>query len=156
MRAIRGTLNAQRHGAVGAAYGQLASEGGEVKKKDLMKRHRRADTDKVMKALGDNSFDGVITRAEWFDYYSGVSANFDTDEGFELMIRNAWHLAGGSGGAANTANVRVLVTRLDGSKSVECIENDLGLDMRDHAAVLTRLKEQGIWDAVAAERVSAL
>eukprot|EP00966_Prymnesium_polylepis_P261791 6047371-Prymnesium_polylepis.1 len=72
------------------------------------------------------------------------------------MMRNTWHIAGGAGAAANTANTRVLVTRLNGTKTVECIEDDLGLNMRDHAAVLKRLKAQGIWDAVAAERVSSL
>ena len=71
---------------------------------------------------------------------------------FALMMRNAWHLPGGIGAAANTANTRVLVTHLDGTQSVECINDDLGLDMGDHAAVLKKLKAQGIWDVKAVSR----
>lgn len=37
---------------------------------------------------------------------------------------------------------RVLVRRADGSESVEMIENDLGLNPRDHNAVLSRLRAQ--------------
>ena len=48
------------------------------------------------------------------------------------------------------------MTHKDGSKTVECIEQDLGLDLKDHGAVLTALKRQGLWDAVAAERVSSI
>ena len=49
---------------------------------------------------------------------------FDGDDYFELMIRNAWHIAGGKGAGGKTREVRVLVTHLDGGKSVECVEDD--------------------------------
>jgi hypothetical protein len=32
------------------------------------------------------------------------------------MIRNAWHISGGEGQAANSANLRVLVTHADGTQ----------------------------------------
>ena len=102
--------------------------------------------------LGDKNGDSRIEFAEFEDYYAGLSANFDTDQEFELMMRNAWHIPGGIGAAANTANTRVLVTHLDGTQSVECIDDDLGLDMTDHAAVLRKLKAQGIWDVKAVSR----
>ena len=54
----------------------------------------------------------------------------------------SWHIPGGVGAEENTANTRVLVTRLDGQQTVECIENDLGLDLSDYAAVLGALKSQ--------------
>ena len=50
----------------------------------------------------------------------------------------------------------MLVTHKDGSKTVECIEQDLGLNLKDHGAVIEAFKKQGIWDAIAAERVSSL
>jgi len=59
------------------------------------------------------------------------------------MIRNAWHISGGEGAAANSANRRVLVTRADGSQYVEEIKNDLGLKAGDKAGMLARLKAQG-------------
>jgi Ca2+-binding EF-hand superfamily protein len=48
--------------------------------------------------------DGLVTYDEFEDYYKGVSASIDDDDYFELMIRNAWRIAGGEGVSANTAN----------------------------------------------------
>ncbi|CAF3683730.1 unnamed protein product [Rotaria socialis] len=36
--------------------------------------------------------DGVVTRAEFIDYYSGVSASIDNDMYFDLMMRNSWKI----------------------------------------------------------------
>lgn len=41
--------------------------------------------------------DGKVSYSEFEDYYKDVSASIDTDDYFELMIRNAWHIAGGKG-----------------------------------------------------------
>ena len=73
-----------------------------------------------------------------------MSASIDLDDYFELMIRNAWHIPGGEGWCANTANKRVLVTHPDGSQTVECINDDLGLDLNDPAAIQAKLQEQGV------------
>eukprot|EP00595_Chromulina_sp_UTEXLB2642_P002354 CAMPEP_0196767968 /NCGR_PEP_ID=MMETSP1095-20130614/42183_1 /TAXON_ID=96789 ORGANISM="Chromulina nebulosa, Strain UTEXLB2642" /NCGR_SAMPLE_ID=MMETSP1095 /ASSEMBLY_ACC=CAM_ASM_000446 /LENGTH=108 /DNA_ID=CAMNT_0042136885 /DNA_START=915 /DNA_END=1238 /DNA_ORIENTATION=- len=54
--------------------------------------------------------DGIVSYEEFEDYYKDVSASIDDDTYFELMMRNAWHIAGGEGAAANSSNRRVLVT----------------------------------------------
>lgn len=88
--------------------------------------------------------DGKVHPDEFCKYYSNVSASIDLDDYFELMIRNAWHIPGGEGWCANTANKRVLVKHPDGRETVECINNDLGLDLSDPEAIAAALREQGI------------
>ena len=78
-----------------------------------------------------------------------VCVSIDTDDYFELMMRNAWHLAGGTGWCENTANLRVLVTHADGSKTVETVNQDLGLKRTDLEGIKRRLIKQGITDVVA-------
>jgi len=66
-----------------------------------------------------NVRDNKVTKEEWLDYYRDVSASIDEDDYFELMIRNAWHLAGGEGQYENTTIKRHLVTDADGNQRVE-------------------------------------
>ena len=89
--------------------------------------------------------------------YAGLSASMPTMEDnryFALMMRNTWHIPSGGAQAANTANTansRVQVTHLDGTQSIESIDENLGLDLTNQAAVLSKLKKQGIWDVVYVE-----
>ena len=75
--------------------------------------------------------DGKVTFAEFENYYTNLGANIDRDDYFELMIRNAWHISGGEGAAANSANKRVLVTDNDGSQHVLEVKNDLGVTSKE-------------------------
>ena len=86
--------------------------------------------------------DGVVTFDEFCNYYANISASIDDDDYFELMIRNAWHISGGEGWSANTANRRVLANCKDGRQTVEEVKNDLGT--RDSEELLRRLRLQGI------------
>lgn len=88
--------------------------------------------------------DEIITREEFESYYANLSASIDSDDYFELMIRNAWHISGGEGWCENTTNRRVLVTHADGHQSVEEIKNDLGLQANDKKGMVQRLKAQGL------------
>jgi hypothetical protein len=63
--------------------------------------------------------DGIIEREQFQEYYANIGSSVESDDYFELMIRNAWHISGGVGAAANSSNKRVLVTRADGSQ-VRC------------------------------------
>jgi Ca2+-binding EF-hand superfamily protein len=89
--------------------------------------------------------DGVVSREEFLNYYKNLSASIDNDDYFELMLRNAWHISGGQGMAANTDNLRVEVEFTDGSPAkVVCIENDIGIRRGDMGAVKRRLEQQGV------------
>ena len=88
--------------------------------------------------------DGKVTQDEFVNYYSNIGASIDNDDYFELMIRNAWHISGGEGWAANSANRRVLVTDSMGNESVQEIKDDLGLSSGDKAGMMERLRAQGV------------
>lgn len=68
--------------------------------------------------------DGIVTLDEFCSYYANISASIDDDDYFELMIRNAWHMSGGKGWAANTTVARVLVTAADGTQSIQEAKKD--------------------------------
>jgi Ca2+-binding EF-hand superfamily protein len=95
--------------------------------------------------------DGMVTEQEFINYYTNLSASIDNEDYFELMIRNAWHISGGEGAAANTANRRVLVTDASGRERVQEINNDLGLRPGDKAGMVTRLVTQGVGDISAGD-----
>jgi Ca2+-binding EF-hand superfamily protein len=88
---------------------------------------------------------GGITLGDFLEYYKDLGASIEDDDYFELMVRNAWHLAGGKGVSANTANLRVLVTFNNGRQQVVCVENDLGVS-RNPAAIAVQLEKEGLKD----------
>ena len=42
--------------------------------------------------FGDKNKDGKLTRSEWNDYYSAVSASIDNDDHFVQLMKTAWKL----------------------------------------------------------------
>jgi len=92
--------------------------------------------------------DGAVTLQEFTNYYHNISASIHNEDYFELMIRNAWHISGGEGAAANSANKRVLITDSSGKQRVVEIQNDLGLDLvpekQRNEEIMKRLKKQGV------------
>lgn len=103
-----------------------------------------------MKQWENGQADGKVTKEEFIEYYDDISCEIENDNYFELMIRNAWHISGGEGAAANTTCRRVLVTHRDGRQSVEEIKNDIGIGPNDIEKMRANLKQQGI-DAVKIE-----
>ncbi|KAG6586864.1 putative calcyphosin [Phytophthora cinnamomi] len=96
----------------------------------------------------DSRGDGVITWHEFLEYYKDLSAGIANDDEFELMVRNAWHLSGGTGWSANSSCRRVLATFRDGSQRVLEIENDLGIAASDTRRIMEKLAAQGHRDIV--------
>ena len=160
---VRGSMSRRRMAMVDQAFAQLDKDGsGLVDFSDVMdtynaKSHpdfisgRRTEKQILEDFLGNfiiprkraQAFSG-ITRKDFTDYYNNISSSIDNDDYFELMIRNAWHISGGEGAAANTANRRVLVKHIDGSETVEEIKKDLGLGGKDKAGMVARLRAQGV------------
>jgi hypothetical protein len=157
---LRGELNERRKGLVMQAFAVLDTDGsGEILPQDLVDRYdssrhpdviagRRTAAEVLQEFLETfdvgGVVDGKITKDEFLNYYRNISASIDEDVYFELMIRNAYHISGGEGQAANSANLRVLVTHRDGRQTVEEIKNDLGVAAGNRKRILKRLSEQGI------------
>jgi len=165
--AVRGGINARRQGMIDMAYKVLDRTGdGKITAQDIqacfnVDHHpdvlagRLSPEDALGNFLAQFDTieqDGTVTQKEFTEYYKNVSASIDNDDYFELMIRNAWHIPGGDGWCENTANTRVLVVHTDGTQKVVMLENDLGLDLNDQAAVIQALKAQGITDIAKATR----
>jgi len=156
---LRGELNLRRAQLVLLAFDILdADKGGFVDIDDIADKYNAKTNPDVMSGkktekqvlkefldtFDSGDKDGKVYPDEFCKYYSNVSASVDLDDYFELMIRNAWHIPGGEGWCANTANKRVLVTHPDGRQTVECINNDLGLDLSDPKAIAASLRAQGV------------
>ena len=156
---IRGDMNSRRKKMVRMAFNILDKDGsGTITIDEIMNvydftYHPEVRTGKKTIAQAAHDFmnqwdrsdkDGIVTVEEFEDYYKDISASIDDDTYFELMIRNAWRIAGGEGMAANTANRRVLVTNKDGSQSVQTINDELGMNARDMNDVRGRLARQGV------------
>ncbi|DBA03346.1 TPA: hypothetical protein N0F65_004623 [Lagenidium giganteum] len=158
---MRGEMSARRLDFVHRAFAILDKDGSGIVTLDELReaydtsKHPdvlagRLTPDEALKIFAEQwetqaaTRDGEITREEFETYYRNVSASIDSDDYFELMMRNAWHISGGEGNCANTSNRRVLVTRADGTQSVEEIKNDLGIRAQDKDKMRANLHAQGI------------
>ena len=161
--ACRGDLNDRRKKMVKMAFDILDKDRSGVVTVDEMmeaydftknpeviagKKSLKEAAVEFMRQWDRHDVDGIVSYEEFEDYYKEISASIDGDDYFELMIRNAWRIAGGEGAAANTANKRVLITNKDGSQQVVTVNNELGMKQgKDQAAmadIRKRLGQQGV------------
>jgi calcyphosin len=108
---MRGYLTPARRALVHRAFRKMDKDGsGVIDWTDLqdvynVKQHPKVLSDEfseeqaltdVLSKYGDESFhangDGKLSQQEFEQYYANVGANIDTDEYFELMMRQAWRL----------------------------------------------------------------
>ena len=105
---LRPPMNDLRVKLVEAAFKKLDVTGdGTVTLEDLRKVYSvkdnpdfssgRRNEEEILKAFlakfeKNTSTDGILTKQEFLDYYSGVSASIDDDLYFDLMMRRAWRL----------------------------------------------------------------
>ena len=160
LRGVRGRMARRRVKLVRTAFGLLDKTADEtITVEDLLQAYDTSQHPEVISGdaspddilaqfleLWDKDRNGTVTWQEFLDYYKDISCGIDDDAYFELMMRNAWHISGGEGVAANTTCIRVLVTHSDGSQTVEEVKNDLGIRFGDLKAVTARLNSQGITD----------
>eukprot|EP00742_Colponemidia_sp_Colp-10_P015747 GILJ01017994.1.p1 GENE.GILJ01017994.1~~GILJ01017994.1.p1 ORF type:complete len:275 (-),score=64.63 GILJ01017994.1:125-838(-) len=107
----------------------------------------KASVEDVLKdfmQVWDQNKDGKVTLEEFREYYADIGANIDSDDYFELMIRNAWHISGGEGVCRNTTCLRVLVTFNDGRTQVLEVKDDLRIKRGDTDAIKAKLAQQGV------------
>jgi len=134
---IRGPMNDFRKGFVQLAFNKLDKTGdGIVDVNDLVGTYdvsfhpkfksgemsRNEILGEFMAQWDTCVKDGKVSFEEFCGYYDDVSASIDEDDYFELMMRNAWHIAGGEGQSANTSIPRHLVTGADGKQRVEMVK----------------------------------
>ena len=156
---IRGELNARRKKLIRMAFDILDADGSgyitveeiaevyDVSQNPDVTMGKKTEREALLEFMGQwegGDKDGVVTYEEFEDYYKEISASIDGDDFFELMIRNAWRIAGGEGASANTANLRVLVTDKDGKEHVATVEKELGLKQGDREEIRKRLMAQGV------------
>ena len=133
LRALRGDLNERRRALIMLAFKKMDRTGdGRVTLDDIQqqydvsfhpdfkagKKSKQQILEEFLKQWDTVKKDGIVTADEWEDYYKDVSASIDDDDYFELMIRNAWHIAGGKGQCENTTIKRELVRDEQGNEKV--------------------------------------
>lgn len=162
LRGLKTGMSFERKQLVRQAFNLLDKTGdGEVKVDDILSAYNfdahpeviagKLTPDHAAEQMLENferggDIDGTVTWPEFLDYYKAISLSIDDDTYFELMMRNAWHISGGEGAAANTTCKRVLVIHSDGSEEVVEVKNDLGLKPKDRQDIIRRLQAQGVRD----------
>jgi Ca2+-binding EF-hand superfamily protein len=160
IQGVRDPLTDRRKALVAQAFGKIdLDNNGFVDPSEIMQTYdasqhpdviagKRTPQDVLREFLETfevgGEIDGKVTRQEFMNYYTNIGASIPNDDYFELMIRNAWHISGGEGWCANSANRRVLVTHADGKQTVEEIQYDLGIKADDKNAMIHALGKQGI------------
>lgn len=160
LRGIRGKMSRARQHFVFLAFETLDKDkSGQVTLDELAKIYDTSKHPEVIKgektpeevvkefaSMWDDSTapDGIVTMDEFLNYYKDVSASIDSDEYFELMMRNAWHISGGEGAAANTSCIRCCVTHTDNSQEIVEVQDDIGVSRSDMEEIERRLIAQGV------------
>ena len=107
LKGIRGAPSERRQAFIDKAFLKFDKDGnGRITSADLAVVYDCSNHPKVMSGemtndevftqflgqFGDRNGDGIITKAEWNDYYAAVSSNIDSDEHFVALMRSAWKL----------------------------------------------------------------
>lgn len=169
MRLVKPPLMGRRLDVVKLAFQILDTDGdGEVSVEEMAAKYDFSRHPEVINGLKtedealrefmhewwDKNSDGRITFKEFCDYYQNISVTIDSDDYFELMVRNAWRIAGGSNPLSScTTTLRALVYYVDGTTGIVEVKNSLGLKRWDTRELERRLIRQGVKGMKRAELV---
>lgn len=163
IRGIRGDMSDFRLDWVRQAFSILDADGsGVVDVRDIARNYDVAQNPAVqsgkispadaqaqfLKKYDGNS-DGKVSLDEFIESYQWLSSSIESDDYFELMMRNAWHISGGEGWDENTSNLRVLVKHSQSPDEVVEVTHDMGLPHdpdKKYQEVVLRLSKQGVKD----------
>jgi Ca2+-binding EF-hand superfamily protein len=108
LKGVRGAISKTRKALVNRVFASMDADGsGELTLADMKLRYtaknnpdvvnKKKTEDQVLlefmgvfEGEGGEKGDGIVTRREWMDYYTGISSNVDNDDYFLLMICNTW------------------------------------------------------------------
>lgn len=112
LRTVKGPMNPKRVSLVMRAYDKLDRDGsGEVDYNDICdvynaKKHpavlegRKTERQILEEFLATFEMalsgvaDGIVTKEEFLEYYTSVSASIDNEDYFEQMINGSWNISG--------------------------------------------------------------
>ncbi|ORC92497.1 calcyphosin [Trypanosoma theileri] len=102
----------------------------------------------------DLPLDAYISFDTFLSFFKDASFEIDSDQEFEVLMRNIWHLSGGNGKSMNTSCRRVRVVHRNGRITFQEVKNDL--DIRDNdpnitERIIANLASQGIKDVAKIE-----
>jgi Ca2+-binding EF-hand superfamily protein len=128
LRALAGSLPPRRQALVDRAFAIMDKDGsGEVTTADMAgifnaKKHPQVLEGKITEEEAMEKFlgsfegtvkDGVVTKAEWDDYYTSLSASIPSDDYFVVMMENTWMFSeAGKSDPATAAKVARWVNEL--------------------------------------------
>ncbi|KAH9589350.1 hypothetical protein LSM04_007252 [Trypanosoma melophagium] len=102
----------------------------------------------------DLPLDTYISFNTFLSFFRDASFEINSDQEFEVLMRNVWHLSGGNGKSMNTSCRRVRVVHRNGRITYQEVKNDL--DIKDNDAniterIIANLALQGIKDVAKVE-----
>ncbi|KAF8292776.1 hypothetical protein TcYC6_0114200 [Trypanosoma cruzi] len=169
MEELRGELRDRRYSLVEKVYEMLKgfSPDGIVR---LQRLAELVDVDsmnavmngKVASSLAHDAFveqwdlpiDSYISFENFLLYFMDASFEIESDQEFEVFMRNVWHLSGGNGKSMNTSCRRVRVVHRNGRITTQEVKNDLCIKDSDpnlQERIIANLASWGIKDVARVE-----
>lgn len=94
--------------------------------------------------------EAVIEEKDFVRCYANMGFEISSEQLFERIVRNTWHVSGGEGKCANTSCRRVQVVHTNGRVSMQEVKDDLGVG-DSMEKIVANLTLQGLKDIAKVE-----